>query len=210
MQAAHGLQAAYVQVLSGHLALLMTARSRNTSLHAPESGLAGRGVRAEWSETVPRARLLKEPFRRLFSSPNTKLVWIKHNGSNIHSTLCQCLELNTGYRNEEIIHGSDRPRLRVPATHLNIKIKRINSEKNMATLSMVRNMTNSWRRRLGRKRTSLRMRSSRKVRSTLSPEEPSRSPMHCCHSSTTLQAHRRPQTLQLLRFFFNFYLKLKI
>lgn len=43
-------------------------------------------------------------------------------------------------------------------------------EKNMATLSIVRSMTKSCRRSWGMKRTSLRMRSSRKVRSTDRPE----------------------------------------
>lgn len=56
------------------------------------------------------------------------------------------------------------------ATYLNMNIKRMRREKNMATLSIVRSITKSCRRSWGMKRTSLRMRSSRKVRSTDRPE----------------------------------------
>lgn len=45
-------------------------------------------------------------------------------------------------------------------------------EKNTATLSIVRSITNSWRRRLGINRTNLRIRSNRNVRNTDSPEPP--------------------------------------
>lgn len=51
-------------------------------------------------------------------------------------------------------------------------MKSTKREKNTATLSMVRSITNSCRRRFGRKRTSLRILSSRKVLNTLSPELP--------------------------------------
>lgn len=55
-------------------------------------------------------------------------------------------------------------------THLNIKMKRINNEKNIATLSIVRNMTKSCRRRFGINRTNLSIRSRRNVLNTDSPE----------------------------------------
>lgn len=58
------------------------------------------------------------------------------------------------------------------ATHLNMKMNRMSSEKKIATLSIVRSMTKSCRRRFGMNRTSLRIRSSRKVLSTDSPEFP--------------------------------------
>ena len=57
-------------------------------------------------------------------------------------------------------------------THLNIKMKRINNEKNIATLSIVRNMTKSCRRRFGINRTNLSIRSRRNVLNTDSPEFP--------------------------------------
>jgi len=60
-------------------------------------------------------------------------------------------------------------------------------EKNTATLSMVRSITKSCRRRFGRNRTSFRILSSRKVRNTLRPELPPRSSTNAWQSSTTLE-----------------------
>lgn len=50
-------------------------------------------------------------------------------------------------------------------------MKSTRSEKNTATLSIVRNMTKSCRLKLGMKRTSLRILNNRNVRSTLRPDE---------------------------------------
>lgn len=72
------------------------------------------------------------------------------------------------------------------ATYLNIKMKSTKREKNTATLSMVRSITKSWRRRLGRNRTSFRILRRRKVRRTLKPELPLRSSTTDWQSSTTL------------------------
>jgi hypothetical protein len=67
-----------------------------------------------------------------------------------------------------------------------MNMKRMRSEKKTATLSIVLNITNSWRRRFGMNRTNLRIRSSRKVRRTLRPELPSPSPRYVWHISITL------------------------
>lgn len=53
-----------------------------------------------------------------------------------------------------------------------MKINKINKEKNTATLSIVRSMTNNCLRRFGINRTSLRILKSLKVRKTLKPEPP--------------------------------------
>lgn len=99
-------------------------------------------------------------------------------------------------------HTHDWPRLhrwpllvqrkgeRKGTTYLNIKMNSTNREKNTATLSMVRSMTNSWRRRFGRKRTSFRIRKRRKVRNTLRPELPLRSSTNAWKISTTLDNER--------------------
>ena len=60
--------------------------------------------------------------------------------------------------------------------YLKMKMKRTSKAKKTATLSIVRNMTTNWRRRLGMKRTSFRMRKRRNVRKTDRPEPPSLSP----------------------------------
>lgn len=72
------------------------------------------------------------------------------------------------------------------SSYLNMNMKRMRSEKKTATLSIVLNITNSWRRRFGMNRTNLRIRSSRKVRRTLRPELPSPSPRYVWHISITL------------------------
>lgn len=51
-------------------------------------------------------------------------------------------------------------------------MNRTSNEKKTATLSMVRSMTNSCRRKFGINRTSFNMRKSRNVRNTDSPEFP--------------------------------------
>lgn len=61
----------------------------------------------------------------------------------------------------------------------------------MATLSIVRSITNSWRRRFGINRTNFRIRNKRNVRNTLNPELPSLMPKNCCPSSKTLQHERK-------------------
>lgn len=71
-------------------------------------------------------------------------------------------------------------------TYLNININRISNEKNIATLSIVRNMTNSCRRKFGINRTSFRIRNRRNVRKTLNPELPSLMPKNCWPNSNTL------------------------
>lgn len=73
------------------------------------------------------------------------------------------------------------------ATYLNIKMKSTKREKNTATLSIVRSITKSCRRKFGRNRTSFRILSKRKVRRTLRPELPPRSSTTAWHSSTTLE-----------------------
>lgn len=55
-------------------------------------------------------------------------------------------------------------------TYLNIKMNKISNEKNMATLSIVRSMTNNCLRRFGMNRTNLSILSSRNVLSTDKPE----------------------------------------
>lgn len=74
-------------------------------------------------------------------------------------------------------------------TYLNMKMNKIRSEKNIATLSIVRSITNSCRRRFGMKRTSLRIRSSLKVLKTDNPELPldPSPPMQAWHNSTALK-----------------------
>lgn len=70
--------------------------------------------------------------------------------------------------------------------YLNIKIKRTRREKKTATLSIVLNITKSCRLRLGIKRTSFKMRNSRKVRRTDRPELPAKScslPILCVSSN---------------------------
>lgn len=57
-----------------------------------------------------------------------------------------------------------------------MKMKRRSKAKKTATLSMVRNMTINWRRKLGMKRTSFKMRKRRNVRKTDRPELPPSSP----------------------------------
>lgn len=53
--------------------------------------------------------------------------------------------------------------------YLNMKMKSMSRAKKTATLSIVRSMTTSWRRRLGRNLTNLRILRRRKVRSTDMP-----------------------------------------
>lgn len=65
------------------------------------------------------------------------------------------------------------------STYLNINIKRMSNEKNIATLSIVRNITNSCRRKFGIKRTNFNIRNNRNVRNTLNPELPSLMPKNC-------------------------------
>lgn len=72
-------------------------------------------------------------------------------------------------------------------SYLKMNINNIKSEKNMATLSIVRSITNSWRRKFGMNLTSLRIRNSLNVLSTLNPELPSRSPINDWHSSIILK-----------------------
>lgn len=74
-------------------------------------------------------------------------------------------------------------------THLNMKMNRINSEKKIATLSIVRSMTNNCRRRFGMNRTSFRILSNRNVRNTDSPEFPldPSPPTNDWHNSTALE-----------------------
>lgn len=64
-------------------------------------------------------------------------------------------------------------------TYLNMNINRTSNEKNIATLSMVRNITKSCRRRFGMNLTNFKIRNSRNVRSTLNPELPSLMPKNC-------------------------------
>lgn len=77
----------------------------------------------------------------------------------------------------------------VDITYLNMKMNSISSEKKIATLSIVLNITNSWRRRFGMNLTNFSIRRSRNVRRTLRPELPWPSPRYACPSSTTL--HKR-------------------
>lgn len=51
-----------------------------------------------------------------------------------------------------------------------MNMNKIRSEKKIATLSIVLNITNSCLRKFGMNRTNLRILKSRKVRSTLNPE----------------------------------------
>lgn len=55
----------------------------------------------------------------------------------------------------------------------------MSNEKNIATLSIVRNMTNNCRRRFGINLTNFKIRNSRNVRNTLNPELPSLMPKNC-------------------------------
>lgn len=72
-------------------------------------------------------------------------------------------------------------------TYLNMNINRMSNEKNIATLSMVRNITKSCRRRFGMNLTNFKIRNSRNVRSTLNPELPSLMPeKNCWPNSNTL------------------------
>lgn len=71
-------------------------------------------------------------------------------------------------------------------THLKMNMNKMSSEKNIATLSIVRSITNNWRLRFGIKRTSFRIRNKRNVRKTLRPELPSPSPKNCWPNSKTL------------------------
>lgn len=71
-----------------------------------------------------------------------------------------------------------------------MKIKSTRRAKKTATLSIVRSITTSWRRRFGMKRTSFKMRSSRKVRNTDRPELASPSPLRPWNSSTRLLNRR--------------------
>lgn len=57
-------------------------------------------------------------------------------------------------------------------SYLNMKINNIRSEKNTATLSIVRSMTNNCLRRFGMNRTSFNIRKSLNVLRTLKPELP--------------------------------------
>lgn len=59
--------------------------------------------------------------------------------------------------------------------YLKMKMNRTKREKNTATLSMVRNITNSCLLRFGIKRTSFKILNNRNVLSTLRPELPLRS-----------------------------------
>lgn len=73
-------------------------------------------------------------------------------------------------------------------THLKMKMKSIRSEKKIATLSIVRSITNSCLLRFGINRTNFKILSRRKVRSTDNPELPLvPSPsIHAWQSSTAL------------------------
>lgn len=66
-------------------------------------------------------------------------------------------------------------------THLNMKINKTNKAKKVATLSIVLSITTSCLRSAGMKRTSLSIRSSRKVRRTERPLAPP-----CCVNSIIL------------------------
>lgn len=67
-----------------------------------------------------------------------------------------------------------------------MNMNRMRSEKNIATLSIVRSITNNWRLRFGIKRTNFKIRNKRNVRKTLRPELPSPSPRNCWPNSKTL------------------------
>ncbi|CRK92627.1 CLUMA_CG006184, isoform A [Clunio marinus] len=68
-------------------------------------------------------------------------------------------------------------------------MNKINNEKNIATLSIVRNMTNNCLRRLGMNRTNLRILSNRNVLKTDKPELPlaPSPPINAWHNSTALK-----------------------
>lgn len=72
-----------------------------------------------------------------------------------------------------------------------MKIKRIRSEKKIATLSMVRSMTKSCLRKFGMKRTSFRILNSLKVRKTERPESPWLAPVYFWHNSIALETNNR-------------------
>ena len=72
--------------------------------------------------------------------------------------------------------------------YLKMKMNKMRREKKIATLSMVRSITKSCRRRLGIKRTNFRIRKSLKVRKTDNPELvlPPSPLMNAWHNSTAL------------------------
>lgn len=76
-------------------------------------------------------------------------------------------------------------------TYLKMNINNTKSEKNTATLSIVRNITNSCRRRFGINRTSFNMRRRRNVRKTDNPELPAKSLSlpRLCANSNALKIH---------------------
>lgn len=80
-------------------------------------------------------------------------------------------------------------KVKVSWAYLKMKMNSTKREKNMATLSIVRSITNSCLRRFGIKRTSFKILNKRKVLSTLKPELPLLSSIKDWHSSTTLDAN---------------------
>ena len=70
-------------------------------------------------------------------------------------------------------------------------MKSTKREKNTATLSIVRSITNNCRRRFGRKRTNFRILSNRNVLNTLSPELPPLSSTNAWQISTTLDVQQK-------------------
>lgn len=110
---------------------------------------------------------------------NTFTFWLIHPMVSVvtkvcvlfeHQPVCICLPLhiNTFKRN-------DLPKISYQKviTYLNINIKSNNKAKNVATLSIVRNITMSCRCNAGIKRTSFSIRSNRNVRRTDKPLPPS-------------------------------------
>ena len=86
------------------------------------------------------------------------------------------------------------------STYLKMKMNRISNEKKMATLSIVRSITNSWRRKFGINLTNLRILSRRNVRRTLRPEFPSRSPKNDWHNSIMLKIYKNTKIRKYLLF----------
>lgn len=119
----------------------------------------------------------------------------------INSTQMYFLIVIRGKRINKLVTGGRWPH----RTHLKMKMNRISSEKNIATLSIVRSMTNNCRRRLGMKRTNLRIRNNRNVRKTDSPELPlaPSPPINDWHSSMPLKSktERREEKKSVLMSF---------
>lgn len=92
---------------------------------------------------------------------------------------------------ENIFYMFLNEKARSSLTHLKMNMNKMSSEKNIATLSIVRSITNNWRLRFGMKRTNFKIRNKRNVRKTLRPELPSPSPKNCWPSSKTLSNQTR-------------------